>query len=197
MSPVIARALRRAALVGGALAATLIGHALTVGDARVLPVAPLLWLSAIAVAFLPGVSRRTAGFRAWSPLTLLGMLLLGQSGLHLLLHTAPWALGLGGDHAAHGPLITTGAVVVHLALALVLTALLRGGQGLLLRAMEVARALLRRPLHRSAVRLSGEVPRHPLIPPSQWRFRPRSSRGPPLPSLSRAGYGLVAAASRR
>lgn len=197
MSPVIARALRRAALAGGALAATLIGHAFTVGDARVLPVAPLLWLSAIALAFLPGVSRRAAGFRAWSPMTLLATLLLGQSALHLVLHAAPWALGLGVNHAGHGPLITAGAVAVHLSLALVLTAFLRCGQGLLLRAMEVARALLRRPLRRSALRVGGEMPRHPLIPSSQWRFRPRSSRGPPLPALSRAGSGLVAAASHR
>lgn len=197
MSPVIARALRRAALAGGALAATLIGHALTVGDARVLPVAPLLWLSAIALALLPGVSRRTAGFRVWSPLTLLATLLLGQSALHLVLHTAPWVLGLGVDHAGHGPLITWGAVLVHLCLALVLTALLRFGQGALLRAMEVARALLRRPLRRSAIRARSEVPRHPLIPSSQWRLGPRSSRGPPPPALPRAGSGLAAAASAR
>jgi hypothetical protein len=129
--------------------------------------------------------------------TLLAILLLGQSALHLLLHTAPWALGFGGDHATHGPLITTGAVVVHLTLAVVLTALLRGGQGLLLRAMEVARALLRRPLRRSAVRVAGEVARHPLIPSSQWRFRPRSSRGPPPRALPRAGSALLAAASPR
>jgi hypothetical protein len=195
MSPVIARALRRAALAGGALAATLIGHALTVGDARVLPVAPLLWLSAIALAFLPGVSRRTAAFRAWGPLTLLAILLLGQSALHLLLHAAPWALGLGVEHAGHGPLISVSAVLVHLTLAVALTALLRGGQGLLLRAMEVARALLRRPLRRSALRVGGEVSRRPLVASSQWRFRPRSSRGPPPPAPSRAGSGLAVAAS--
>ncbi|MBJ7456560.1 MAG: hypothetical protein JHC74_10925, partial [Thermoleophilia bacterium] len=143
MSPQIASASRRAAIAGGALAASLIGHAFTVGGAEILPVAPLLWLGVLSLVLLSGATRSAGTFRAWGPLRILGALLLGQAGLHLLLHAAPWALGLGVHHTG-AALITPSAVVVHLLLALLLLAALCFGQTLLLRALAIARALFTR-----------------------------------------------------
>lgn len=198
MSPVIARALRRAALASAALTATLTAHALSTGGARVLPVAPMMWLSAVALAILPVAARReVTDFRAWSPVTLLGALLGGQAALHLLLHAAPWTLGLAVDHAGHGPLLTPRAAITHIVLALVFLAALCAGQDLLVRAVAIARAFVRairgpqRP--RSLARPAGEaVPGVPL-PASQWRRGPRSSRGPPPPAAPPAGPGSVIA----
>lgn len=197
MSPQIASALRRAAIAGGALAASLIGHALTVGGAEILPVAPLLWLGVLSLVLLSGATRRSAEpFRAWGPSRLLCALLLGQAGLHLLLHAAPWALGLGVHHTG-AALITTSAVVVHLLLALVLLAALCFGQTLLLRALAIARALFSRRRPPASARPTAILPRDVWLAASQWRHDPRSSRGPPVPALPRAGYGRRAATSRR
>ena len=200
MSPVIARALRRASLTAGALAATLIGHALTAGDTRILPVAPLIWLTAVSLAILPAASRRgVPDFRAWSPVTLLAILLSGQGAIHLLLHTAPWALGLGAGHAAHTALLTPAAAVAHMVLALVFLAALCAGQRILVGAISVARAvarvLLRPGRRRSLARPAGERPAGHLPAASQWRHRPRSSRGPPVTGLPPAGHGSPLTAS--
>lgn len=199
MSPDVARALRRAALASAALAATLAGHALTAGEARVLPVAPLMWLSAVALAILPGATRRRApGFRAWSAGALLAALLCAQAALHLLLHGAPWALGLAIDHSGHAPLITPSAAGIHVVLALGSMLVLRAGQDLLLRALDVARAVVRalRPSRprRSLARPAGDPLPAPPAAASQWRGGPRSSRGPPAPALPPDGPRRIATA---
>jgi hypothetical protein len=197
MSPQIASALRRAAIAGGALAASLLGHAVAVGGAEILPVAPLLWLGVLSLVILSGAARRSAGtFQAWGPLRLLGVLLAGQAGLHLLLHAAPWALGLGVHHTG-AALITTSAIVVHLLLSLILLAALCVGQTLLLRALAIARALFARRRPPAPARPSAALPRDVWLATSQWRHDPRSSRGPPAPALPRTGYGLRAAAFPR
>lgn len=197
MSPQIASASRRAAIAGGALAASLIGHAFTVGGAEILPVAPLLWLGVLSLVLLSGATRRSAGtFRAWGPLRILGALLLGQAGLHLLLHAAPWALGLGVHHAG-AALITPSAVVVHLLLALLLLGALCFGQTLLLRALAIARALFTRRRPSAPARPTAALPRDVWLAASQWRHDPRSSRGPPAPALPWPGSGPMAAASPR
>ena len=188
MDPMAASALRRAALATGALAVTLAGHALTTGGARILPVAPLLWLGVVALATLPAATHRGAyAFRALGPLRLLGAQVGAQAVAHLTLHGAPWALGIGVHHAG-APLLTPGAAALHLALGLVLTAALVHGERVLLRALALARTLLAGVVpRRSSVR-----PRCALTPdtssaPSQWRRRPRSSRGPPARGLPPAG----------
>ena len=80
-SPMAASALRRAALATGALAVTLAGHAIASGGARVLPVAPALWLLAIAVAVLPAAGHRGGyAFRALGPARLLGAQIGGAGG---------------------------------------------------------------------------------------------------------------------
>ncbi len=133
-------------------------------------------------------------FRAWSPLALLAVLAMGQAALHLLLHAAPWALGLSAGHAGHAPLITAGAAVIHLLIALVFLAALTVGQRLLVRAMTIARALLSPPRRRSLARPVGETLRDVTLVASQWRHRPRTSRGPPAAALPRAvpGRALIA-----
>ncbi len=179
MSPVIARALRRAALAGGALAATLIGHLVTVGDVRILPAAPLIWLTAIALAILPGAGLRgVAAFRAWSPPALFAALLGAQAALHALLHTAPWALGLGSHHHDTA-LISADAVAVHLAVAGILLWALCAGQRLLVRALAIVRAILGAEPPRASARPTGEPVWTLVVAPRQWRRGPRSSRGPP------------------
>ena len=191
MSPVIASALRRAAIAGGALAATLIGHVLTLDGARILPIAPFLWLGVVALAILAGASRRgVPAFHAWGPVRLLLTLVAGQGALHLLLHSAPWALGLAVHHT-HAPILTASAAVIHLGIALLLLVALCFGQRLLLRALAVARALLSPERPRPLARPTSEVPRDVWVIPSQWRHRPRTSRGPPVRALPPAGSGRM------
>jgi hypothetical protein len=181
MSPVIASALRRAAIAGGALAATLIGHALTVGGVGVLPVAPLLWLGAIALAILPGASRPAGpGFRAWGPLRLLTILIAIQGTFHLVVLAAPWALGLSEHHHADVPLLSPDSAAIHLAIAVLLLTALWFGQALLVKAVAVARALLGPARRRSLGPPAGELLAEMRLAPSQWRHQPRTSRGPPV-----------------
>lgn len=180
MSPEIARALRRAGIVGAALTATLIGHVLTAGDMGILPVAPVLWLGLVTTVILPGtLSRGLSAFRAWEPLRIFAALVLAQAALHLVLHGAPWALGLRADHHAEAPLVSASVVGIHLGLALVLLVALCFGQRILVAAMAVVRHLL------------GGTRPHPLPRPglivaqadgpagSQCRGRSWHSRGPP------------------
>lgn len=196
MSPMAASALRRAALATGALAVTLAGHALTSGGARVLPVAPVLWLCAVAVAVLPAAGHRGGyAFRALGPARLLAAQIGAQAATHLTLHAAPWALGIGVHHAG-APLVTPGAAALHLTLAVALTAALVHGERVLLRALALARALLgvaepRRTAGRPPDALAPDLP----PAPSQWRHRPRLARGPPAGGLPPAPAPRAVAAS--
>lgn len=178
VNPLAAHALRRSGVVSAALTATLAGHLATAPDARLLPVAPAVWLGVIALAvtcsaFLPRPER----FREWgAPRTLL-VLLCVQLGLHLAMHTAPWLFGFAGH--AHASMFAAGAVAMHLVIAAVMLLPLRAGQRLLGRLVEVARTLLaprrRRPSWPAARRLA--------VPATEVRSRsgraPRTSRGPP------------------
>ncbi len=190
MSPVTARALRRAALVTGALGATLIGHMLTLEGWRLLPIAPVLWLGVIAIAVLkPARHRRVVDFRAWGPVRILAALVAAQLAFHLLVEAAPWTVGLVMGEHDHGPVITLGAAVVHVCIALVLWTALCFGQRLLVRAVAVARALLAPERRRGVGGRPERIHFDGLAAPAGRRHRPRTSRGPPASPLRPVGTG--------
>lgn len=178
MNPLAAHALRRAAFASAALTATLAGHAATAPDARLLPVAPAVWMGFVALAVTFSAFRpRPAAFREWGAVRTLAVLLGAQLGLHLAMHEAPWLFGFAGH--AHASMFAPGAMAVHLSVAALMLLPLRAGQRLLARLAAVARALLvpgrRRPGWPPARRLA--------VPATTVRSRTvrasRTSRGPP------------------
>jgi hypothetical protein len=178
MNAVTATTLRRAALWSAALAATLIGHVVATGGLRILPVAPALWIGAVAVTVpLGAVTPARVTFRAWGPARVLVVLLAAQAALHLAMHHAPALFGLGAH--AHGPLASPAVLAVHAGLAVASTLLVCAGQRMLLRALAVVRALLppgpRRPLPRAPRLLIATV----AAPRRAEARAPRTSRGPP------------------
>jgi hypothetical protein len=178
MSPVIAGALRRGAIVAGSLAVTILGHILTGAELRMLAVAPLLWVTLVAMVSLPGFARRARrAFVAWSAARLVAVLAVGQLAFHAVLIEAPWALGLIGHH--HGPLLTGHAVAIHVALALVLALVLRHGEQCLVRAMQMVAALLAPLARRSWPRIRRPPSSAPTAVAAHWPGSPRTSRGPP------------------
>lgn len=79
MNPITASALRRAAVAGGALGASLAGHMLTVDGWRILPVAPFLWLGLVALTIVTAGRRHgDLTFTAWGPARVLLVLVAGQ-----------------------------------------------------------------------------------------------------------------------
>lgn len=189
MSPVTATALRRAAIASGALGATLVGHMLTLDGWRLLPIAPLLWLGIVALTIPTAAPwRGLAAFAAWRPAKVLLALGAAQAAFHLLVDAAPWTVGLVMGHQ-HGPVISPRAALVHLAIALVLWAVLCFGQALLVRAVAAARALLSPGPPRRPGRGSGRILGDVAAVPARWRHRARTSRGPPAGALRPAGSG--------
>ena len=145
MSPITATALRRAAIAGGALGATLVGHVLTLDGWRVLPDRP---------GALAGHRRRRdphrrppprgpSPSRAWRPAKVLVILVAAQAGLPRLPRQRPVGPRTGDERATITRRSSASApLIVHLAIALVLWGALCFGQRLLVRAVAVARALL-------------------------------------------------------
>ncbi|HET6689851.1 MAG TPA: hypothetical protein VFG74_03210 [Miltoncostaeaceae bacterium] len=179
MNGVTAAAVRRGTIAAGALGVTVAAHVMSGADARVLPVAPALWLTIVAIAVLPGFARRDGRpFAAWGPVRLAWTLVAGQFGAHAVLSGAPWALGLVEGHR-HGPWLTPAAVGVHLAAALVLTVALTLGERWVVRALgAIARAMAPaprpgRPRPLEIMRAERRAPR------SRVPAGTRSSRGPP------------------
>lgn len=186
MNPTTATAIRGAAMTGAALGATLGAHLLSGHGPHVLPVAPLLWLSVVALAIPLSIARRRAArFRARGPVEILVVLLAGQAATHLLMGVAPWAFGLAGHQP--GLALTVAALVAHAAAAVVLTALLCFGERLLAAAIQAARALVasvRRPRPARLPRLLACIVG---APSGRAAHRPRTSRGPPAGLLAPAG----------
>jgi hypothetical protein len=180
MDPVTAAATRRGLVVAGGLGATLASHAVASGPLEMLPVAPLLWVTLVALAVLPGFAQRAASaFVSWSTPRIILVLAAAQIGFHLLLTAAPWTLGVTPHHAI-GADLDPRAVVVHLLAALVLTLVIRRGQRLVDRVVAVVAAIVQ---HAAAPRPRAPVATplpdlHVAVARPGWRGA-RSSRGPP------------------
>lgn len=187
VDPVTASAARRGLVVAGGLGATLLSHAVASGPLEVLPVAPLLWITLVALAVLPGfAARAAAAFTSWGTPRIVAVLAAAQLGFHLLLTAAPWALGVTPHHAL-GPDVDPRAVAVHLAAALVLTLLIRRGQRWVERAVAVVAtivdAVAPRAPRRPRAPFSTALPDlHVAVARPGWRGA-RSSRGPPASPL--------------
>jgi hypothetical protein len=186
MDPLNAAAARRGLVVAGGLGATLASHAIASGPVEMLPVAPLLWLTLVALAVLPGVARRAAtAFVSWGTPRIVVALAGAQLGFHLLLGAAPWTLGVTPHHAL-GADMDPRAVAVHLVAALLLTLVIRRGQQMVDRAVAAVATIIdavaptARP---SRASLSAPLPDvHVAVARPGWRGA-RSSRGPPARAL--------------
>ena len=172
-----ALALRRLAVTGGALGATVVAHCLAVGDLTVMPVAPAAWLGLLAMAMVVGPRVR---FRPRGVLRTFVLMFVLQAVAHVAMSVAPWAAGLTPHHTAG---IEMGAVAVaaHAGAALVLAVAIAGLERVLQRAMGVV-AAVRRWLAASPPRRAA---RHARVvwPSSRVPARPaptvRCCRGPP------------------
>ena len=183
MQPVIATTLRRTALAGSALGATLTGHLMATPDTGVLRVAPVLWLALIVMLVPFGATGRRGGgtFTAWSPVRTLLTLLAAQAVLHGLMHWSPWMFGLVEHHDS--PLITPAAIAVHGVLAVLLLVPLCAGQRILARLVAAVRALLPAPRRRALPLHAGRIALPADRPVAQPSPLVRTSRGPPAARL--------------
>lgn len=172
-----ALALRRLAVAGGALGATVAAHCLAVGDLTLLPIAPAAWLGLLAMAMVvgPRVHFRPRGVMRTFVLTF-----VLQAVAHVAMSVAPWAAGLAPHHAA-GVEVDAVAVAAHAAAALMLAVAIAGLERLLQRAMGVVAAVRRwfaTPVRRRPLR-----PARVGWPSSRMPARPaptvRCCRGPP------------------
>ncbi|MFN8108417.1 MAG: hypothetical protein U0Y82_00995 [Thermoleophilia bacterium] len=170
-------AIRRSAIAGSALTATLGAHFAVGGGFHVImPFAPLFWMNVVSLSLLVGMGRGSSAFRPRSPLVTLVLVGTAQAAIHVGVVWAPWAFALKRHHEAL--LISPGMVVAHLVAAVVLTALLSWGERILAAALAVAAAILgRRPQGHPRPLL--RVPFSPQVRVAQTVHRPRTSRGPP------------------
>ncbi len=183
-----AHALRRAALVGAGLAATVVAHMGAVGGTGVhlLAIAPLVWCGLIAVAVICGP--RSTAYVPRHPVATFVALAVVQVAMHIVASTAPWALGLAspGMRMPAGQMITAGALWPHLVAAFVLGVVLVRADRWLARAVAAVR--------RAVADLI--APQHGWPHPSRRaqldRRRPhvgtidevRLARGPPAPGVT-------------
>lgn len=176
-----ALALRRLAVAGGALGATVAAHCLAVGDLTLMPVAPAAWLGYLALAMVVGPRVR---FRPRGVLRTFWLMFALQAVAHVAMSVAPWAVGLAPHHAA-GVEVDAPAIAAHAGAALVLAVAIAGLERALQRAMGVV-AAVRRWLAAPARRRMGR-PARVVAPTAVAPARPaptvRCCRGPPpLPS---------------
>ncbi|MCC6831142.1 MAG: hypothetical protein IT200_07320 [Thermoleophilia bacterium] len=178
----VATTLRRAALTGAALTATVAGHLAVTPNTAPVAAAPLLWMAMTLVVVPFGAAGvRRAPFAAWGPVRTLASLAALQAVLHVALHAAPWMFGLVEHH--HGPLVTPAALVVHVALALALTVPLCMGQRMLARLAAAVRALLPAARRRTLPRPARRMPLPADVPAQRPAVTVRPSRGPPAARL--------------
>lgn len=178
MSVQQAAAVRRAALTAGVLCATLAAHRMAGGGLQVVPTAVLTWASLVLLATLTAV--RTTRFTPRGPLAWLGVLVAGQTALHLAMTGAPWAFGVVDHHRT--AVVSTAAVLTHLTVAAAWTVVLCGSDALLARACAIGRRLVRA----MAPRRAGSSQRGRTLPPPAAVARvarptaANAVRGPPL-----------------
>lgn len=136
-----AHSLRRAALVGAGVAATVVAHMDAVGGTGVhlLAIAPLVWCGLISVAVICGP--RAGGYVPRHPAATFAALLAAQAVMHVVASTAPWALGLAspGMQMSAGEMVTAGALWPHLVAALVFGVVLVRADRWLARAVAAVR----------------------------------------------------------
>ena len=170
-----ALAVRRLSVAAGALAASTVAHRSAVGDLDTTAATPVVWAGLLAMMTLVGgrYRWRPRGFRG----TLLAMV-LAQAAVHVVMSAVPWAFGLAPHHE---PQVSLGvaALVAHAAAAVLLAALIARLEGVLDRAMRVARAVRRWLGRRPRAPRPGRapVPRR-TAPGDRWRTV-TACRGPP------------------
>jgi hypothetical protein len=171
-----ALAMRRIALAGGALAATLAAHAWALGGLTLLPSAPFTWAGILSAAALTGPRR------SWRPrgaVRTLGVLVVLQGAAHLAIGVVPWAAGVSG-HAAHGA-PGPEQLVPHAIAALGIAVLIARMERWLSRAAAIARRLRRWfAAAPRAARATRPLEPGSRRPPRRVGGSPRRSRGPPV-----------------
>ena len=179
-----AHALRRAAVVGAGLTATIAAHMGAVGGTgvHVLAIAPLIWCALVAVAVICGPRARP--FVPRHPLGTFAVLAAAQFAMHVVASIAPWALGLAspGMQMSSGGMITAGALWPHLVAALLLGVVLVRADRWLARAVAAVRravADLVTPQH-GWPHLSGRTPLDPRRPHGVAINDVQLARGPPV-----------------
>ena len=178
MHPCTATALRRAALVAAALAASLTAHAIADGHLMLSARAPFIWLGLIAMAVPCGAVRPVTTFRARSPLVMLGVLVGAQAVAHTLMSAAPWAFGL----MVHQPAsFGATAFIAHGIASLLLLGLLLAGDRILAAAVAAAQAIfsLTPPRRPRGAHPGFLVPCTALVPRPRPAVRSGGSRAPP------------------
>jgi hypothetical protein len=177
-----AHALRRAALVGAGLAATVVAHitAVGAGGPEILPIAPLIWCALIALAVVCG--RRAEIYAPRSAVGTCAALVAAQMVFHAVASLAPWALGFAGSGMRMSgiAMLTAGAVWPHALAAAVLGAVLVRADRLLERAV----ALVRRAVAELAARHAWPRPERVfrtdrITLTAQVAGGSRPARGPP------------------
>ena len=176
MSPTTALALRRLAVAGGAVAASLVAHCAAVGDVAITPSAPVVWIGLLAGVTLVGGRRRWRR-RGFGP-SLLWMV-SAQAAVHVAMSGAPWAFGLAPHHEP-GLGLGAAVVVAHAAAALVLAALVTWLEAGLERAMAVVRRVRRWLAGRSPAPAAPRLARPPAGLRAAGRPAQASCRGPPV-----------------
>ena len=175
-----ALAVRRLAVAGGALAVSMLAHRVAVGDLDLTWATPLVWTGLLAVVAVVGPRRR---FRPRGPLACLAATCGAQAGVHVAMGVAPWAFGLVPHHQP-GLAIGASALVAHAVAGVVLAAALLWLDGLLARAVAVARRL-RRWLTVGDARSGGErAGASGPAPAGRATAGVPVCRGPPLPLAS-------------
>lgn len=173
-----ALALRRLAVAGGALAASLVAHLAAAGDLVLTPAAPAMWAGLLAIVTMVGARR---GFRPRGLGRSLAAMAAAQALVHVAMTAAPWAFGLAPHHpgaAMAGPaaLLAHGAAVV--ALALLATRLEEWLARALAAVAAVRRWLSPRPVPAPGGHLA---PARPARGPRAASPRRPPCRGPPRP----------------
>ena len=172
-----ALALRRLAVVGGALGASLTAHCAAAGDLALTPAAPVAWAGLLAIVTLVGARRRLRPRGLGGSLV---AMVAAQAVIHSAMTFAPWAFGLAPHHH-EAALIGPRALVAHGLAALVLAALAAWLETWLARAM-TAVAAVRRWLAARAAAPAGARRAAAYSRPAPRRA-PRGGhpcRGPPL-----------------
>jgi hypothetical protein len=176
VTPAQALAARRLGVAAAALGATLLAHGVADGGLHPVPAAPALWGWLVMAAALAGPRRRP--WRERGALRTIAVLVPAQALLHVAMGATPWAFGLRVHHAA--PLLTTPALLAHLAAAALLGILLARAERLLTAAQAAARAIRAAALPRLP-RAVVPIPRRAGPSPGHGRRPPRAvaARGPP------------------
>ncbi len=174
-----AHAARRAMLAAAGLASAIIAHVVAMGDLAMLPVAPALWLTFVALAAVIGTRRRTFAARGLAVTALL--VLASQFVVHAGMTAAPWAFGLQAHHAA--PLLTPGMALAHVAAALVLIAVVVFGERMLAALSRVIGPITGTPRPPVLpVVVACIAPLCPVRPQAAVAITSAPTRGPPIPA---------------